>query len=124
MSKQPSDTSVSALEAMFKSAPRLGQAVDSTRAPSTYTPAEITEMCDTWHGFNGFSGETCGKCHRTANVFAFGPGWFCGCGHYNIQSWSHAKIPHDQPDFGPRACVIRAGIGASQRWQALVGSAS
>jgi alkaline phosphatase len=39
-----------------------------------YTPEEITDMCDTWANFNGFSGETCGSCHKTANVFAYGAG--------------------------------------------------
>lgn len=40
-----------------------------------YTVEEVTEMCDTWANFNGFTGEVCSKCKRTANVFALGAGW-------------------------------------------------
>ena len=86
----------------------------------TYTSEEITEMCETWVNYNGFTGETCGKCHRTANVFAYSPGWFCDCGHYNIQSWSYAQMPHENPDMGTPRDVIVLGHKTSTRWQKFI----
>jgi len=52
-------------------------------------------------GWNGFSGESCSKCKKTANVLGHGPGWFCICGAYNCQSWSCNQGPHERPDLGP-----------------------
>jgi len=85
-----------------------------------YTAEDITEMCDTWMNFNGFSGETCGSCHKTASVFGYGSGWICDCGHYNAQCWSSSNIPHEKPDMGTPAEVIRLGIKNSKRWQNLI----
>ena len=85
-----------------------------------YTAPEITEMADTWANYNGFSGETCGACHRTANVLAFGPGWFCECGHYNMQALHSANMPHEKPDFGPALSVIQEGHKASKKLAAFL----
>ena len=76
---------------------------------NTYTTDEITEMANSWRNYNGFSGETCGKCQKTANVLAGGPGWICDCGHYNTQGiWGHS-IPHEQPDMGTPLIIIDEG---------------
>lgn len=32
------------------------------RAPENYSAEQVRDMCLTWINFNGFSGETCGKC--------------------------------------------------------------
>ena len=85
-----------------------------------YTSEEITEMADTWSNYNGFSGETCGNCHRTANVLALGPGWICECEHFNVQSWSHANMPHENPDLGPARSVIQEGHKASKKYAAFL----
>ena len=77
--------------------------------PKAFTADEIRDAQQTWTYSNGFSGESCGSCKATANVLAGGPGWFCGCGHYNVQSWSHHQIPHDSPDYGPTQAVIAEG---------------
>jgi hypothetical protein len=83
---------------------------------NTFTAAEITDACTTWAMFNGFSGEHCGNCLTDHNVLAGGPGFFCECcGHFNVQSFSHFQMPHEKPDFGPTAAVIRAGIEQYRR---------
>jgi hypothetical protein len=74
-----------------------------------YTVSEITEMADTWANYNGFTGETCGVCEKTANVLAGGAGWFCDCGHYNVQSLSDFGVLHEQPDMGTLGSVIVEG---------------
>ena len=74
-----------------------------------YTALEITEMADTWANYNGFTGETCGACGKTANVLAGGAGWFCDCGHYNAQSLSNFRAPHERPDVGTPGSVIVEG---------------
>lgn len=66
-----------------------------------YTEAEIVEACETRVNFDGFSGETCGSCHKKANVLAGGASWFCLCGHYNAQLIHGHQFPHEQPDYGP-----------------------
>jgi len=80
-----------------------------------YTANEITEMSDTWQNYNGFTGETCGKCKKTANVFAYGAGWFCDCGNYNVQSFSSFQIPHENPDIGTPRSVIAEGHKNSKK---------
>jgi hypothetical protein len=85
-----------------------------------YTKEQITEMADTWRNYHGFSGETCGKCHKTANVFAFSLGWICDCGHFNLQAWSLAQVPHEQPDMGTPRAVIVEGNRASKKYQAYL----
>jgi hypothetical protein len=85
-----------------------------------YTVEQITEMCETWVNYNGFTGETCGMCHKTANVFSLGTGWFCDCGHYNDQSWYYTNIPHEKPDMGNFRSVIYAGHKNSTKWQSPI----
>lgn len=87
---------------------------------SIYTSEEITEMADTWANFSGFSGETCGNCRKTANVFALGAGWFCDCGHYNVQSYSHSNRPWKNPDMGTPRDVIAKGFKNSTKYQAIL----
>lgn len=86
-----------------------------------YTAEEITEMCDTWANYQGHTGESCGSCHKTANVFSGGAGWFCICGHYNVQSFSHSNIPHENPNMGTPFAVLREGHGNSVKWKKLLG---
>lgn len=82
--------------------------MDVTAESFDYTVEQIAEML-TWQNFQGFSGETCGGCGRTANVLAGGPGWICVCGHYNAQSWRGGPMPHESPDLGPTAATITKG---------------
>ena len=86
-----------------------------------YTAEQITEAADTWANYNGFSGETCRVCKRTANVLAGGPGWFCVCGQFNFPSWNFHQMPHEHPNLGPSRETIAAGHKASKKWQALLG---
>lgn len=79
-----------------------------------YTPEQLAQMF-TWPHFNGFSGEQCSQCKKTANVPAGGPGWFCDEGHYNVQSWSFHQIPHEAPALGPTRQQIQDAIKASGR---------
>lgn len=80
-----------------------------------YSIARITEMSDTWRNYNGFTGETCGVCKKTANVLALGPGWVCDCKHFNVQSFIYVQIPHDNPDMGTPKSIIVAGHQNSKR---------
>lgn len=89
------------------------------RGESSFTVDKIVEARTTWAMFNGFSGESCGRCLAEANVLAGGPGWFCGCGHYNVQSWSCHQIPHEHPDHGPSQATIGK---AYEKYRALTGS--
>ena len=73
------------------------------------TPARICEARLTWAIYDGWSGEQCGRCSSIANIVAFGPGWFCPCAHYNVQSWSHANPPHVDPTYGPSRTAILTG---------------
>ena len=57
-----------------------------------------------------YSGETCGMCNRKANVLFPGAGWFCPCGHYNVQSFSHHQPAHVKPDIGPSRRKIELAI--------------
>ena len=77
--------------------------------PRSYTAPEIREMLR-WANFNGFTADSCGKCRKTVNVLAGGPGFFCACGHYNIQSWHCFQIPHERPDYGPAQATIQEGL--------------
>lgn len=81
-----------------------------------YTADEIAEMADTWANYNGFSGERCGGCGKTANVLAGGVGWFCECEYYNIQSVHFYSTPHETPDIGPARETIRLGHNKSLRF--------
>lgn len=84
-----------------------------------FTHAQIVNAVLTWANFNGFSGESCGDaCKATANVLA-GAGWFCPCGHYNVQSWNHHQIPHEEPTYGPTRGTICAAIVDGRRQQTL-----
>lgn len=86
-----------------------------------YTSEEITNMCDTWVNFQGFSGETCSKCKIKINVFAYGSGWICPCcDSYNAQSFNHANIPHELPDVGTPLSVVKDGISKSKSWVELI----
>jgi hypothetical protein len=77
--------------------------------PVACSTAQIASMCSSGGTYNGFTAESCSHCKAKANVFAHNAGWFCACGEYNEQSWSHSCIPHEQPDHGPSLAVIRAG---------------
>ena len=68
------------------------------------TFAQLKEMFS-WGPHIFFTADTCGGCHKTANV-CHGPGWFCDCGHYNILPWSNHQIPHKKPDLGPTRAEI------------------
>lgn len=85
-----------------------------------YTAEEITEMCDTWVNYQGHTGESCGTCHKTANVFSGGAGWFCECGHYNVQSFSNSNTPHENPDIGTPSSILKEGHGNSTKWKKLM----
>jgi hypothetical protein len=73
-----------------------------------------------WPGFNGWSGECCGKCHTTINMLGCGSGYFCKkCGHYNCVSFSHCRLTNKHPDYGPPKALIREGFDlAKQRAEA------
>jgi hypothetical protein len=82
----------------------------------SFSAEQIVEAARTWARFDGFEGDTCsgralyrksGKCGLTANVLAGGPGWFCVCGHYNMQSWSSHQMTHTDPDMGPDRVTLR-----------------
>lgn len=73
-----------------------------------YPIEKIAEM-STWTYYQGFSGESCGKCKATANVLAGGAGWFCPCGHYNFQLLFHHQPPHEMPTYGPSKHSIKEG---------------
>jgi hypothetical protein len=74
-----------------------------------YTPEEIEEMKKTWVNFNGFTGDKCGSCQKTANILV-GGGWFCDCGNYVAQLICGVHpTPHESPDMGTPASVIREG---------------
>jgi hypothetical protein len=83
-----------------------------------YSANEIAKMCDTWQNYNGFTGEVCGKCKKTANVFALGAGWFCDCGHYNVQSFFSSQGLYGNPDMGTPANVILEGHRNSKKHSA------
>ena len=85
-----------------------------------YTAEEITEMADIWANDQSFTGETCGKCKKTANVFAGGAEWFCDCGHYNVQSFGSFNMPHNFPDMGTPSKVIKLGYENSSKLKALL----
>lgn len=73
-----------------------------------YTVEKIREMT-AWTGYQGFVGETCGSCSKTANVLSGGPGWICVCGHYNAQLFYGGPMPHEEPDLGPtRKTILEA----------------
>lgn len=80
-----------------------------------FTVRQITDAADTWANFNGFTGETCHGCKKTANVLAGGPGWICTCGEYNAQGLHDYRISHTSPDLGPDAETIQAGYALSQK---------
>jgi hypothetical protein len=79
--------------------------IEVTPEEMDYSIEKIREMKQ-WPGFNGFTAESCGSCKATANVLAGGPGWFCPCGHFNVQSWSGFQIPHRAPTYGPGQAKI------------------
>jgi len=56
-----------------------------------------------------YSGETCYKCKKTANIADKEHGWFCTCGSYN-QGSRHGQFPHEHPDLGPTSDVIKEGV--------------
>ena len=85
-----------------------------------YTAQEITEKADMWMNYNGFTGETCGDCKKTANVLARGNGWECDCGHLNDQSWTNFFIPYEHPDMGTPRGVIVEGHEASEKHAELI----
>lgn len=87
-----------------------------------YTAEEITEMCDTWANYQGHTGDSCGACGRTANVLAGGSGWFCVCGHYNVQSWLQYNVVYDFPDMGTPKNVLIAGHCKSVKWKKILES--
>lgn len=62
--------------------------------------------------YPGFSGESCSSCKAKANVLARQAGWFCPCGAFNCQSWSHTQFPHEGPTYGPTPDEIREGLQA------------
>jgi hypothetical protein len=86
---------------------------------------QIVEAATNWNTYPGFGGERCGGCYAEANVLADGPGWFCPCGHWNMQCRNHQR-PHEEPTFGPMACTIKrahrivtsvyAGHQKGKRW--------
>ena len=80
-----------------------------------FSVEKIVDAITTWANFNGFSGESCSKCKKTVNVLGCGPGWFCVCGHYNAQSFSHNQIPHDNPDLGPTKDTIYEAVAKSKQ---------
>jgi hypothetical protein len=75
-----------------------------------YSIEKIREMRKRW-GFDGFTADTCGNCKATVNVLNDMPGWSCPCGHYNVQSWSSCRIPHDTPMYGPSRAKILMAYG-------------
>lgn len=77
--------------------------------------SQICEAVLTWANYNGWTGERCGRCGSTANVLAGGPGWICPCGHYNVQCWHGAFLPHDDPTYGPPSFFITHGHDLSLR---------
>lgn len=77
-----------------------------------YTPEQLAEMF-TWPRFNGFVGETCGQCKKTANV-PHGAGWFCKCGAYNAQFFHGGMMPHEHPDYGVSAEEIRQAVARAR----------
>ena len=84
-----------------------------------YTHEQIVEAATVWANFNGFSGESCSECRKTANVLAGGSSWFCVCGHCNYQSFRHNQIPHENPDLGPTGSLIKEGLDAARKQQAV-----
>jgi len=68
---------------------------------------DIIYACRYWANFNGFTGERCGHCKKTANVLAGSSGWFCPCGHHNVLSFHGCNIPHARPDCGPTRRKLR-----------------
>ena len=83
-----------------------------------FTAEYIAEALDTGVNFSGFSGETCGKCGKTANVLTGGAVWVCVCDHYNSTSFSHRAL-HETPDLGPSLEVVRQGYRASKKYAAI-----
>ncbi len=73
-----------------------------------YTVEKIAEMA-TWRYYSGFTAATCGNCHKTANVLAGSPGWFCPCGAFNVLPLHGVQIPHQSPDYGPSRDTISEG---------------
>jgi hypothetical protein len=74
----------------------------------SYSIEQIAEMT-TWVNYNGFSGEMCWMCHRTANVLASGGGWICECGNFNDVDHHCFHAAWDNPDLGPSLVTIRSG---------------
>lgn len=85
----------------------------TTAESMMFSVEKIAEM-STWQYYQGFVGETCGNCRKTANVLAGGPGWICPCGHYNAQLLCGGPMPHEIPDYGPTAETIRKGHSGNQ----------
>jgi hypothetical protein len=88
-----------------------------------YTSEEIAACLDGFKGFPGFTGVSCTKCGGTANIPAFGAGWFCDCGYFNHQLWRDLKAPHVVPSMGPSLATINLGKRMSRRFRRLVDSA-
>jgi len=78
------------------------------------TEEEIIEACGR-PGFNGYTAEACGKCRKKANVLNGGHGWFCTCGHFNMQSFHGANIPHKDPDLGPSHDFLLAAYAKAKK---------
>ena len=69
---------------------------------------QIAEMTS-WANYNGFSGEMCWMCHKTANILGGGGGWICECGNYNAVDLHGFHATWDNPDLGPSAVTINRG---------------
>lgn len=67
-----------------------------------------------------FSGETCGKCKKTANVLIPESEWRCDCDHFNMLSWRHSRRPYNSPDMGTSLLAINEGRAANTPLQELL----
>ena len=86
----------------------------SEKDPHACSAEQVARLYYDRH-YQGFSAETCGHCKATANVLSDNAGWFCVCGHYNLQNWSHHQRPHKQPDYGPSMTTILEGCAIHER---------
>ena len=77
---------------------------------------KVAEAPLTWNNFNGFTAETCSDCGARVNVLAHAPGWFCPCGHFNLQSWSYSQVPWALPKYGPSKARLMLAALVTSIW--------
>ena len=91
----------------------LDQLISEKKKKFDFSVEKIREMTY-WQFYQGFIGDHCGTCRKTANVLNGGPGWICICGSYNVQAFHGGMMPHEHPYLGPALATIQEGHGHNE----------